>query len=361
MQLLIIDDDSRFRSQLKRMVNWADYGYSSIFDAASGPEGLRKIIEGMPDLVVLDVKLPKLSGLEVIKQARSQGFGGKIVIISQYSRFEHAQRAIRYGISGYIKKPVNPDELADTLRRLRPARISAASRRFFYCIDATPPADDPDTPSFDWPACRERVYEFVISGQHEPINGMMAEAEQFLRANNVAVQKATAAILQLYCAVEGKLHELYPMIIERTDTVALLTAFGSMHTLKQMTSFICQRFHSFVKALQIGGHDSIAEKVCTYINTQYTQPLTLSVLAGAFNYNSAYLGRIFKAHTGESFNAYLERVRIEKAKELLLNVPDKIIAISEKVGFTDIDYFCKRFRWHTGETPSEYRIRKGLP
>ncbi|MCL2664585.1 MAG: helix-turn-helix domain-containing protein, partial [Defluviitaleaceae bacterium] len=69
----------------------------------------------------------------------------------------------------------------------------------------------------------------------------------------------------------------------------------------------------------------------------------------------AYLGRIFSHYVGESFIKRLERVRVEKGRQLITDSRLKICSISETVGFASVDYFCKRFKYYIGTTPKEYR------
>ncbi len=73
------------------------------------------------------------------------------------------------------------------------------------------------------------------------------------------------------------------------------------------------------------------------------------------NINSAYLGRIFKTETGEFFTDYLNKVRIDKAKELLLNTNLKASDISVKVGFVNNNYFYTIFKKYTGINPGDFR------
>lgn len=91
-----------------------------------------------------------------------------------------------------------------------------------------------------------------------------------------------------------------------------------------------------------------------YIEHYYMNKLTVDSVAQTFHYNSAYFGRKFKSHVGESFQVYLEKVRLEKAKRLILE-GYKIYQVSALVGFSSVDYFAEKFRLYVGLTPSQYR------
>ncbi len=96
-------------------------------------------------------------------------------------------------------------------------------------------------------------------------------------------------------------------------------------------------------------------KVIQYVRNNYAGDLKLESLGETFNCNSAYLGKRFKEQTGESFNSYLDRIRIDAAKELLKTTDMKVYQVSKLVGYPNIDYFFAKFRRHVGMTPRAYK------
>ena len=106
--------------------------------------------------------------------------------------------------------------------------------------------------------------------------------------------------------------------------------------------------------------EHVADRMLHFIETNYEKNLKLETIASSFGYNSAYLGKVFKTKTGESFNSYLDRVRIEKAKELLRDQDLKVYEISKRVGYANIDYFYFKFHKYLSESPMEYRKNTGI-
>lgn len=92
-----------------------------------------------------------------------------------------------------------------------------------------------------------------------------------------------------------------------------------------------------------------------YMKKNYQKPLTLTLLANVVSLNYAYFSNLFKARTGVSVTAYLQNIRIQKAKELLISTNDRIREVAHKTGFTDERYFEKLFKASEGMTPSGYR------
>lgn len=116
--VLIADDEKNIREGIKCIIDWEALGFTVCGEAANGEEALKQINEMRPGLVLLDIKMPKLSGLEVVENAREQGYNGKFIILSGFSDFKFAQTAIRLGVDNYITKPIDEDELAEAVKRI---------------------------------------------------------------------------------------------------------------------------------------------------------------------------------------------------------------------------------------------------
>ncbi|MBD5488967.1 MAG: response regulator [Lachnospiraceae bacterium] len=117
--LLIADDESSIREGLKYIVDWEELGFTICGEASNGEEALSRILALNPGLVLLDVKMPKLHGTEVIRRAREAGYQGKCIILSGYSDFKYAQEAISSGVSFYLTKPIDEDDLYQTVSKIK--------------------------------------------------------------------------------------------------------------------------------------------------------------------------------------------------------------------------------------------------
>lgn len=83
--VLIVDDELIIRQGLKCIIEWNELGFEIIGEASNGKDALNFIVQNNPDVVMLDIRIPKLSGLEVVEQARQKGYQGKIIILSGFS------------------------------------------------------------------------------------------------------------------------------------------------------------------------------------------------------------------------------------------------------------------------------------
>lgn len=117
MRVVIVEDEDIIRKGLEMSIDWIEYNCVVIGTAENGADGLELILKERPDIVLTDIKMPKLSGLDMIEQA-SAVFSFYSIILSSYSEFKLAQKALKIGASDYLLKPVDRDELKQILGKI---------------------------------------------------------------------------------------------------------------------------------------------------------------------------------------------------------------------------------------------------
>lgn len=135
-----------------------------------------------------------------------------------------------------------------------------------------------------------------------------------------------------------------------------ITNVYAYSTLGELVDHSLEHVLQWIGQTDTGGKDIIMKQMINFIHSHYDENLRLELLADMFNYNSGYLGKLFKSHTGEAFNAYLDKVRIERARELLAQ-GIKVHQVAERVGYANADYFHSKFKKYAGMSPSSYRNR----
>ncbi|MCL2053604.1 MAG: response regulator [Oscillospiraceae bacterium] len=119
LKAFLADDEPNVRQGLKLMLPWEELGITIAGEGEDGDDGLKKIIELKPDIVIADIKMPGMTGIEMLEAAQKGGFTGKALILSGYSDFSYAKEAISLGVKKFILKPVDEDELIADLIEIR--------------------------------------------------------------------------------------------------------------------------------------------------------------------------------------------------------------------------------------------------
>ena len=117
-KIIIVEDEEIIRNGLAISFDWMDYGCNIVGLAKDGKEGLDMILELNPDIVISDIKMPKMTGIEMIQNAKKQGKDFFSIILTSYAEFGYAKSAIEFGASGYLLKPVDEDELVGLLKSI---------------------------------------------------------------------------------------------------------------------------------------------------------------------------------------------------------------------------------------------------
>ncbi len=118
-KIIIVDDEQEARTAIKNTVYWEKAGFTIIGDAENGQDALEKLEILEPDVLMTDIRMPYIDGLELAKRAKKLYPSLKIIICSGYNDFEYAKEAIRLGVSEYVLKPVNREDLTNILLKVK--------------------------------------------------------------------------------------------------------------------------------------------------------------------------------------------------------------------------------------------------
>jgi two-component system response regulator YesN len=117
MKILIVDDDFLVRVALKTLIIWEDYGYHIVGEASDGRQALEMVKELKPDIVLLDIQMPVMDGLETLRQMKSLEHRPETIVLSSYDEFNLVKQALQLGAADYIRKlDINPESIIETLK-----------------------------------------------------------------------------------------------------------------------------------------------------------------------------------------------------------------------------------------------------
>ena len=115
---VVIDDEYFIRTGFKFLLDWEKLRMEIAGQASDGEQGLELIKEVCPDVIFLDIKMPKMDGLSMLKKLREEQNETLVIIMSGYAEFSYAQKAIDYGVYKYLTKPINTDELEQIITKI---------------------------------------------------------------------------------------------------------------------------------------------------------------------------------------------------------------------------------------------------
>lgn len=118
MKALVVEDEVIIRTGIVKKVNWDMFEISQVFEAENGEKGYEIIINEKPDIVILDINMPKLNGIELLERIRDEGIKSHVIILSGHDNFSYAQQAIKYEVDNYLLKPCSTKQIEETLQKV---------------------------------------------------------------------------------------------------------------------------------------------------------------------------------------------------------------------------------------------------
>lgn len=117
--IIIVDDESRIRDTIKNIIPWNEYGFEIVGVAENGLEALSILEENPVDVVITDIKMPYMDGIELIKKVRQNNPITTVVILSGHDEFSYAQTAIKLNVTEYVLKPVSKNDIIELLQKIK--------------------------------------------------------------------------------------------------------------------------------------------------------------------------------------------------------------------------------------------------
>lgn len=128
MTVLIVDDETYMVEYMKNLVDWKACGFDQVLTAKGGGLARDLLAKYRPELLITDIKMPKITGLDLSRLIDENRYQTRVIIISGYSDFEYAKQALRYRVSEYLVKPVLREDLEEALERILPGSTKGGER-----------------------------------------------------------------------------------------------------------------------------------------------------------------------------------------------------------------------------------------
>ncbi|AZK46740.1 response regulator transcription factor [Paenibacillus lentus] len=201
----------------------------------------------------------------------------------------------------------------------------------------------------------DQIYYAVDIGNKKAMKSLVRQAGRSLVTEGFTEADIKRRFVEILTSIMSKGFKQHPELQQQSRQYSdMLTEIYHLRSIKALY----EKTDDFLQQMMthLGENDKHREVkiMLDLIERNFSDNLKLETLSGVLNYNSAYLGKLFKNETGEYFNTYLDKVRIEKAKAYLEDGL-KVYQVAEKVGYTNVDYFHSKFKKYVGTSPSAYR------
>jgi two-component system response regulator YesN len=405
--LLIADDERTIREGIANCVDWSSLGISRVLLAADGREAYEMIVRERPDIAIVDIVMPEMTGIDVISSFGDEDGSPEFVIVSGYGEFDYAKEAIKHNVKDYILKPCDALEIEATVRaivaRIERRRSMETERLHLrqYVDSLVPHAQeqalcdyltgvsDGDAGQFSevfGESCQElRLLLLSLDNpdslQSLPALRKLLEGAPALQGRRFCATVCDCIVLIFDARSETDVKGIVRYVCQMAARVSItgvraaISASGCIHDLRMLY----RQAYEALRRCPLGesGRGTVDDApLIDATISRYSKPvrqmieyvsehlddssLSLARIASDVLYlNPDYLGRLFRKECGVRFSDYLTKVRMEKAKQIIARSADlRVYEVAQKVGLgNNVAYFGQVFRKHTGMRPSEFRAR----
>lgn len=465
-QVMIVDDEKMVVNSLALGFDWKSRGFEVVATSTSSREAMEMIEFIRPDIVFTDIKMPGITGVELMQKVHEKLPWIEFVVISGHADFSFAQQAIEVGALAYCLKPLGEERIEAALDKARKKLDErsmvrhSAMERFLRAPEKQ--AQEFLETVFDYTAVPEKMAVAVASGEARQMLTGNVSFQQIEAAPNCNFYFITSNISYLSSMAfragllaasgEGKIHSFvyyirqdpvaflqqdlkrmldeaylffvderravfgesqaaelaaHPEFVEKLatftaknkcmDAMELLQTLGPEQIQCFLPSEVCMMYNSCMsmlerlgneekwtpvrypfelesdgfsqllqqllskmgKALKVANLDAIKNQtlrqVLEDIHQHFMQTVSFPDLCERYSISPSYLSQLFKKELGMTFTEYVNRLRLEQAKELLATTTLRVVEISDRVGYDYYFNFTKLFKKEVGMTPKEYR------
>lgn len=417
LTMLIADDEYLVRLRIKETIDWQQYGVEIIGEAADGEEALNLALQFKPDILITDMRMPFIDGMELMKKIRENQLESRIIVLSGYNDFDYARSAVDYGADAYLLKPIDNKHLIEAVQKIMEKikreksttqymeklknEMSSIKKQLLRDLlkgNVTDLAEIKEKIQFlDMPLEMNRNH--VIHIRIDRYKWMLEQKVQ----TGIDTIKSTIGdwiarkllINSYYIGLMVDVADdawtviVHPFKSEDPEGAVKLIKENCLKMADEMTEEFKLTFsvgisrisdgldtlkNAYLEAVEasniklLSGLNSIVYQgdsdttgyrrevmeAIKYIKNNYFKDITVETASKELYISPSYLMHLFKDELGKTFNECLTECRIEMAKELLKDPDIKMYEICERVGYNDVKYFRRVFKKITGINPSDY-------
>lgn len=398
-KLVIADDEPKIRRGIENLLDWHELNIDIVGEAEDGEIALEVIKEKKPHIILLDINMPFLNGLNLLQKLKDINNKSIVIIISGYDDFSYAQRALQFNVFDYILKPVNKKSMEEIIRKAiykldeinkennyvewinkqLTGNIDALKKTFF--------SEWLNNKLSDEEVLKEIKYFNIDFGNNIGITVVKlvdklnieiidkkwsTELLKFAISNllNDKFKQSNSKFIfdddKKNIIVLNKIDDMLGWITLGNELEADISKYLKCNVIVEqanVSSGILPIKDVYLKII-----NSVNEKkkcspmvllAIKYIGENYyLNHLNINDISDKLEVTSSYLSKLLKKEIGVSFIDYLTNIRIKKAMYIMEDPTIKIYDVAELVGYNNQHYFCRAFKRVVGFSPTEYKRGK---
>lgn len=407
--VVVADDEPKQRETMIKTIEWEKIGFQIVGEAENGSEALDLVSRLAPDLLLTDIRMPFISGIDLARAVREVRPATQIAFLSGFDEFSYAQQAIQYNIISYLLKPISVVELTEELKKIKEkidrifedfAKIQkgeANTGAYFFLPLLLNQSYFESAEEREDRLLKEQKQMGLLRAGREDWNyevlsivlrdkdGKNCTASNHLHGVNSILQKYMECfsfyvdgriVSVLYASPNSMQRYLHILVTDLVQSMERILNLRCSIGIGKETHKLTGLFHSCAESASALSYDKGGERRIFYLQDMCVAEGTPDVCNKALEkialeYGNAdislisvskeigispnYLSMLIKKKTGKSFVDYLTTLRMEKAERLLKETNMKIREVSEQCGYSDQHYFSYCFKKYAGVSPNILR------
>lgn len=382
IKLLFVDDDTITRRSITENIPWATLGIQLCYVAKDGYEAIQYVLENPVDLVLSDIRMPLLNGIEMAKEMKIIDKHIIFIFLSGFPEFQYAKEALTLNAFDFLTKPISNTKLIEIMQQAVihikqestnkiaiSEGVSFVNRNtLVFLLSDTLSEDDKNR----IPLIDKNSYSclLIINYEFNPdntptilvLNTLCSTLEKLPYCAVATVRIASQLVLLMHDSTSHNETEFLKKVESTKGQIdSVLNTIDNAHftvmqgRVIQSEAEISSSYHEAVQGTSDSGF-MLSEKIKRFLlENMSDNQLSLSSVAQHFLFNPCYLTVVFKKYNGINIYNYLITLRMERAAELLRNTDQRSYEIATQVGYKDSQYFCNSFRKFFSLTTTEYR------
>jgi len=342
-KLLVVDDEAVPRQFVEFLVKERNLPVR-VYNASSGKQALRMMSKNLPELVLLDIKMPEMDGIAAAERIRERYPWVPVVFLTAYDDFSYVRSALRLGAHDYLLKPLTPEACLKILDTYLLNDNSGV-----YLIRTVLGRDENHA----------GLIEAVLAGEREKANEYLEGL--FQMKDNLPVNPSSWRMFAMELAGQirraGSGGTFYSED-QLNNIVGWESKFEDLSSAEEvlplLKMFITELLNMYACA-RISSQEKRIRDAAMFVETHAEQKISMPDIASLFGFSRSYFSRLFRQYTGQSFSMYVKTARVEKAKMYLRETDKTLFAISKEVGYEDPGHLSSVFLEITGMRPTIFR------